>query len=200
MLYCWKNVAVGFDLTFFSRRCILPQMKRLVTDAYINYTESFVASTSDFWWHDVWKTQFAASIANFISPGYFLVNGAFLVMSSLTLTKLRGNRATSSLLAPQDPKPHRLQALIDFQHWTMEKSVNRIGTWLHVIHELAGIKAAYIGSHTVDGTGNAGLSVKTLQWRTEAIAANPLLRNPVTSTGFLRRRSRGLAHRSTRNA
>ena len=71
-----------------------------------------------------------------------------------------------------------MQAIIDFQNWTMEKTGHRIGAWLHVVHELLGMKPAFIGSHTVDGAGNAGLSVKTLSWRTEGQRGQTIIANP----------------------
>ena len=41
-----------------------------------------------------------------------------------------------------------------------------------------GIKPSYIGSHTVDGAGNAGLSVKHLQWRTAGERSQFIVAHP----------------------
>lgn len=66
------------------------------------------------------------------------------------------------------------------------------------MHRLAGIKPSFIGSQTVDGAGNAALSVKYLQWRTPANAASPLPLTPALFTVYRLRQSRSPERASTR--
>ena len=75
----------------------------------------------------------------------------------------------------------RLQALIDFQNWTLEKTGEKIGIWLDVQHRLAGTKPSYIGSHTIDGAGNAALSVKHLQSRTAGERSQSIVAHPCSA-------------------
>lgn len=51
------------------------EISLMLKELYLLYTESFVASTSDFWWHPVMKQSFGACIANFMANRYSFKNG-----------------------------------------------------------------------------------------------------------------------------
>eukprot|EP00957_Ditylum_brightwellii_P082059 6239722-Ditylum_brightwellii.AAC.1 len=61
------------------------------------------------------------------------------------------------------PIVHCPQALIDFCKWFLSKTGANIGIWLNVAHKLVAIEPSYIENHTVDGAGNANLSVDKLK-------------------------------------
>ena len=144
--------------------CFLLQIQLIVTGLFLIFTESFIASTSDFWWHPVWQQSFAASIANMMANGYTMSNGMFLAMSPSTFKKVQTE--CPNVLRSTKPTVHRLQALMDFCKWTLPKTGANIGIWLDVAHKLVAIEPSYVGSHTVDGAGNAKSSVDELKWRT----------------------------------
>ena len=133
-----------------------------MTESFIKFGNSFVASTSDFWHHPVWKMAFGASVANLMTNGYQFKNGLFLAVSQTTLPNAIAE------LGVQDTVPvlHRCQALLDFCSWMQVKSGELIGYWLEDCHKAVGCKPNYIASHIVDGAANAGKSVQCLQWNT----------------------------------
>eukprot|EP00956_Cyclotella_meneghiniana_P032568 scaffold90139_cov76-Cyclotella_meneghiniana.AAC.1 len=57
----------------------------------------------------------------------------------------------------------RLQMLLDFICFELQKTGYNIGMWLELCHNNTSIKPDYIGSHVVDGAGNAGASAATLE-------------------------------------
>ena len=142
------------------------QINNFIIECSILYNCSFVASTSDFWHHPVWKTAFGATVANFMTHGYFFQNGLFLAMSSTTKKRLHKSGKYSTLVRSGKPKLHRTQALLDFCEFNKAKTGENIGGWLLDAHIGVGCKPEHITSHTVDGAGNAGASVDHLEWQT----------------------------------
>jgi hypothetical protein len=55
---------------------------------------------------------------------------------------------------------------LDFLCYTLNKTGHNIGVWLESCHRGIGCKPDYIGSHAVDGAGNAGASVMFLELNT----------------------------------
>jgi hypothetical protein len=68
---------------------IIPKIHLLMTESFIKFEHSFVASTLDFWHHPVWKCSFGACIGNFISNGYQMKNGMLLAMLQTTLPQAK---------------------------------------------------------------------------------------------------------------
>ena len=128
------------------------------------YHEAFIFSNSDFWWEGVRKKNFGACIANFMMNRYRFRNGTSLFMSNSTLMS-DGGKVKDALV---NSKPHidRCSSLLDFCNFEEEKSGTNIGSWLERIHRGAGAKPSFIGSHTVDGAGNAVKSAETLELTT----------------------------------
>ena len=56
--------------------------------------------------------------------------------------------------------------LLDFLCYTLKKTGHNIGVWLESCHRGIGCKPDCIGSHTVDGAGNARASVTFLELNT----------------------------------
>jgi hypothetical protein len=82
------------------------------------------------------------------------------------MSKMKRSGLANLILASTVPEDHRLQALLNFEHFDKPKNGENIGAWLEDSHESVGCKAEYIGSHTVDGASNAGKSVRSLEWNT----------------------------------
>ena len=99
-----------------------------------------------------------------MAKGYTMSTGMFLAMSDSTFRKVL--KESPGVLRSVKPTIHRLQALMDFCKWTLPKTGANIGIWLDVAHKLVAIEPSYVGSHTVDGAGNAKSSVEELKWRT----------------------------------
>jgi len=99
-----------------------------------------------------------------MANGYTMRNGMFLAMSDSTLKKAQ--KECPGVLRSAKPTVHRLQALMDFCKWTLPKTGANIGIWLDIAHKFVAIEPSYVGSHTVDGAGNAKSSVEELKWRT----------------------------------
>ena len=137
-------------------------------ELFIKFRNSFVASTSDFWHHKVWKMSFGGCIANFMASGYHFKNGMFLAISKATLQKLVKSGMLEVLLKSTTPITHRVQAMLNFGRFELAKTGKNIGEWLEVGHTAVGCKAEYLGSHIVDGASNAQKSVKCLTWNTKA--------------------------------
>ncbi len=134
-----------------------------MTEAFISFGNSFVASTSDFWHHPYWKMAFGASVANVMTNGYKFNDGLFVAVSNTTLKSV-----DTKILRSKKPYLHRCQALLDFCSWLQPKTGELIGSWLEECHKAVGCKPDYIGSHIVDGAANAGKSVEWLEWNTES--------------------------------
>ena len=142
--------------------CVLSKIHTFVTESFIEFGNSFVASTSDFWHHPVWKTSFGASVSNFMKNGYQFKNGLFLAVAQTTLPSV----ISGDLLRSEKGTLHRCQALLDFCMWTQPKTGELIGNWLEECHNAVGCKPGYITSHIVDGAANAAKSLQSLQWNT----------------------------------
>ena len=112
----------------------------------------------------MWQQSYAATIANMMAKGYTMDTGEFLAMSDSTYKNVL--KECPKVLRNVKPTVHRLQALMDFCKWSLPKTGANIGVWLEIAHRLVDIEPSYIGSHTVDGAGNAKLSVEELKWRT----------------------------------
>ena len=70
----------------------------MVTELFMLYNNSFVASTSDFWWDPVRRVSFAASVANFMVNHYQFKNELCLAMSNMTMNKLKSTEKTTEIL------------------------------------------------------------------------------------------------------
>ena len=139
-------------------------------ELYLLYGESFVASTSDFWWDRVRKQSFGACILNFMAKRYTLLNGMSLFMSDTTLASFSSKdhpRGWTSVLRSPAPTLSRCQAIGDMVIFDTEHSGAEVGAWLDDAHRGVGCKPSYVGSHTVDGDSTAGKSVEILKWRTK---------------------------------
>ena len=147
----------------------LTQINNFLIECFLLYRSSFVASTSDFWHHPVWKTSFGATVANFMAPGYIFRNGLFLAVSDTTKKRLHKSGTFSSLIRSGVPKLHRTQALMDFCEFDHPKTGTNIGEWLLEAHSSVGCKPEYISSHTVDGAANASAALDCLEWNTRGL-------------------------------
>jgi hypothetical protein len=143
---------------------IIPKTHSLMTESFIKFGHSFVASTSDFWHHPVWKCSFGACIGNFITNGYQMKNGMLLAMSQTTIPQVNSLSVISGDSAAESCVHHRCQALLDFCTCNKLKMGHLIGCWLEECHRAVRCKPNYISSHIVDGAANAGKSVQTFQW------------------------------------
>ena len=131
-------------------------------EGFLAYSQSFVSSTSNFWWDPVRKKSFGASIANFMATRYEFRDSRCLFISNATRKTM-----DTSELAYMKGVLDRCQALLDFKHFTKPHTGEHIGAWLKYIHHSVGCKPPFIGGHTVDGASNAGSSVEHLEWLTE---------------------------------
>ena len=135
----------------------------MVTELFMLYSNSFVASTSDFWWDPVRRVSFAASIANLMVNHYQFKNGLCIAMSNTTMKTLKFTKKTTEIIRSSTPTVKICQALLGFPQFDQPKTGQNIGVYLDNIHVGAGCKASYIGSHIVDGASNAGSSVEELE-------------------------------------
>jgi hypothetical protein len=147
-----------------SSHVIFPKIHSLMTESFIKFGHSFVASTSVFWDHPVWKSSFCACVGNFITNGYQMQNGMFLAMLQTTLPQANSLSVISGASLSGGCLLHRCQALLDFCAWNNIKSGDQIGCWLEKSRKAVGCKPNYISLHIVDGAANAGKSVQILQW------------------------------------
>ena len=134
----------------------------LITEEFLNYSQSFVSSTSDFWWDGVRKKSFGASVANFMSNRYIFRNGQVLFMSDTTRKKVHETE-----LRHNGGVRDRYQALLDCLKLPKAHTGEKIGNWLNTIHAGDGCKPSYIGGHVLDGVKNARKSVEQLEFMTE---------------------------------
>ena len=111
------------------------------------------------------KKSFGASIANIMTNHYEFHNGLSLAVSNTTLDAMQKDMC-SHLIKNMLPKTLCLQMLLDFLCYNLRKTGHNIGVWLESCHRGIGCKPDYIGSHTVDGAGNAGASVRFLELNT----------------------------------
>jgi hypothetical protein len=92
------------------------QIKLIVTELYLTYMHSFVASTSDFWAQPILKCSFGGCIANMIANGYYFCMGMFLAVSDTTMGMMNGTLGSHGVLLHRDPLIRCLQALLSFTH------------------------------------------------------------------------------------
>ena len=137
-------------------------MNSIVTEAFLIFRHSFIASTSDFWHDPQRKKSFAACIANLMTKHYHFRNGLFLAVSDTTLAAMKKDKCIG-LIKIMVPVISRLQMLLDFLCYMLKKTGYNIGMWLDGCHRSINAKPDYIGSHVVDGASNAGASVATLE-------------------------------------
>lgn len=149
-----------------------------MVEGFLAYHNSFVASTSDFWHHPVWKKAFVAVVANFMGNGYHFRKLGFLAVSKTTMQRLQASGESKDLLGSTVPTLHRIQALLDFSYFDDVKTGENIGQHLEDVHDGVGCKPDYIGSHVVDGAGNAGKSVDCLQWQTSGERSQKIVADP----------------------
>ena len=140
-------------------------MNNIVLESFIKYQTLFIASTPDFWHDPQRKKSFGASIANVMTNHYEFHNGLSMAVSNMTLDAMHKDMC-SDLIKNMSPKMLRLQMILDFLCYTLKKTGHNIGVWLESCHHGIGCKPDYIGSHTVDGAGNAGASVRFLELNT----------------------------------
>lgn len=150
---------------FSTYRMFFNQMHNIVLEGFLKYRNSFIASTSDFWHDPMRKMSFGAAIANIMTNHYRFCNGLTLAVSQTTFEAMMRDKCIQ-LISIMTPIILRLQMLLDFLCFVYEKTGYNIGIWLEENHRAIGIKPDYIGSHTVDGAGNAGASVATLELHT----------------------------------
>ena len=86
-------------------------------------------------------------------------------MSDTTFSLMTEGKV-SEMLRSKVPTLDRCQALCDFVLFDLNHTGDEIGRWLEDAHGSVGCKPSYIGSHVVDGAGNAGKSVEVLKWQT----------------------------------
>ena len=141
-------------------------------EAYLCYRESFVASSSDFWWDNVRKKPFGASIATFMCQRYKFKNGMELFMSDATYFYKRLDKAK---LVNGTPTLARCPALLDFCQFWKPKTGENIGEWLEEIHAAVDIEPGHIGSHNVDGASNAEKSVECFILQTSERHSQPIV-------------------------
>ena len=56
-----------------------------MTEKFLKYETSFVASTSDFWWDIVCKKSFGARIGKFVANRHMFKNGLSIFVSDTTI-------------------------------------------------------------------------------------------------------------------
>ena len=128
-----------------------------MTENFLKYETSSVASTSIFWWVRVCKKCFGACIGNSMANIYTFNNGLSIFVSDTTI-----NSVYKDALKYPNTTLARCKALLDFVHVEKSHTGDNIGNWLHAIHKGVGCKLAIIGSHVVNSAYNAGKSVKVL--------------------------------------
>ena len=140
-------------------------MNNIVTEGFIRFRSSFISSTSDFWHDPQRKKSFGACIANMMTNHYHFHSGLFLAVSDTTLAAMKKDKCID-LIKVVAPNTDRLQMLLDFLCYNLQKTGYNIGMWLDACHRSINAKPDYIGSHVVDGASNAGASVATLELHT----------------------------------
>ena len=99
----------------------------MLKEIYLLYSESFIASTSDFWWHPVMKKSFGVYIANFMANKYRLKNGLSLFMSDTTISSMPKDEVRQ-MLRSKVPTLDRCQAFCDFVLFDLNHTGDEIGT------------------------------------------------------------------------
>ena len=117
-----------------------------MTENFLKYKTSFVASMSNFWWDSCRKKQFGAFIGKFMSNRYTFKNGLSLFVLNTTMKTVY-----KDALRSPNPTVSRRQDLLDFVHFEKLHTGENVGNWLHEIHKLVGCKPDFIGSHVVGG-------------------------------------------------
>jgi len=168
------------QLTYFSLFAKFIQMNNIVTEGFIKFRSSFIASTSDFWHNPQRKKSFGASIANMMTNHFEFHNGLCLAVSDTTLAAMRKDKCID-LIKVLVPTILRLQMLLDFLCYLVQKTGYNIGMWLEACHRSISAKPDYIGSHVVDGAGNAGASVATLELVTADERSQKIVSDKLTS-------------------
>ena len=113
-----------------------------MSELFLEYQSSFVASTSDFWWDPVRKVSFAACIGNFMAKSYPLYDGTRIFVLDTTM-KLKMKNNCVDEFRSISPKLERCQALIDFTLFDLEHNGHNIGRWLEDAHKLVGCLPGY---------------------------------------------------------
>ena len=106
----------------------------MVTELFMLYSNSFVASTSDFWWDPARRVSFAASVANFMVNHCQFRNGLCLAMSNTTMKKLKSTKKTTDILRSSTPTTKRCQALLNVSQFDQPKTGQNTGIYLDNIH------------------------------------------------------------------
>ena len=138
----------------------------MLMECYLRYGDSFVASTSDFWWDRVRKASFGACIGNFMAHQYRMKSGIDLFMSDATLNSLSSDddpRGWERHLRSKASSLGRCQTLLDFVLFDKPHTGEEVGAWLDHAHGRVQCKPSFIGSHVVDKAGYAGESVEKLK-------------------------------------
>ena len=72
-IFCFINDLLMEDIYLF------------MTEKFLKYETSFVASTSDFWWDIVRKKSFGARIGKFVANRHMFKNGLSIFVSDTTI-------------------------------------------------------------------------------------------------------------------
>ena len=86
-----------------------------------------------------------------MSKYYQFKNGIWLAISNTMMGEIKIQERVTELLLCDIPTVDRSQALLDFNHWEITKTGEKIGHCLEDIHKAVVCKPEYIGSNTVDG-------------------------------------------------
>ena len=86
-----------------------------------------------------------------MSDRYRFNNFLRLAISITTMGEMKIQERVTELLRCGTPTVDRSQALLDFNHWEITKTGEKIGHCLEDIHKAVVCKPEYIGSNTVDG-------------------------------------------------
>lgn len=133
----------------------------MLTEQFLKYLYSFVSSTSYFYWDSVHKASFGAYIANFMAKQYSIKIGISVFMSDSTLASPFGKWET--ILQSKAFKIKRCQSLLDFIFIDKDHTGEFAESWLNDANTCVYCEPPLIGSHTINGTFNAGKSVDVLQ-------------------------------------
>ena len=153
----------------------------MITEGYLRWHSSFVASSSDFWSHPTWRKSFAAVIANFMTKGYYFKQpNLFLACSDTTMAKIKNSNLTDNLLRSEKAILHRVQALIQFLMYLLKKTGQNIGIMVEDSHATVNIKADYMGGCTVDNASNATKSTEEIKISTADFRSQPYITGTCT--------------------
>ena len=83
-----------------------------MTENFLEYDTSFIASRSDFWWDIVRKNYFGVCIENFMTNRYTFKNGHSIFVSDTTMKFVY-----KYVLRSPKPTLARCQALLGFLHF-----------------------------------------------------------------------------------